>query len=272
MKNKFKFFILFSLLTTITLVADKTLALVDGVEITTTDVNAFVIKSIPGATFFSLTPTQKESVLNQMIDRRLFLKDAKKINIKDNVKYQQDLKKLQENLLLDYWMKIEVEKINISSDDVKKYYLKHQELFLKPASVKVRHILLATEDEAITLIAELEANNINLKENFIRLAKSESIGPSAQNGGALDWFVFNQMVSEFSQAAFALQVNSITSQVVHTQFGHHIIYLEDKKEEGMISYEIVKNDIVKSLRLARFKVKLEKLSKKMKKIAKIIVK
>ncbi len=253
-------------------VADETLAVVDGAEITTKDVNEFVIKSIPGATFFSLTDSQKKAVINQMIDRRLFLKDAQKLNIKDDVKYQQDLKKLQENLLLDYWMKKEVEEINISASDAKEYYLKHRELFLKPASVKVRHILLATEDEAITLIAELQADKVNLKEHFIRLAKSESIGPSAKNGGALDWFVFNQMVPEFSQSAFALRVNTITSQAVHTQFGYHIIYLEDKKEEGMIPYENVKEDIIKSLRLARFKIKLKKLSKKMKKTAKIIVK
>lgn len=271
MKKNFRFFILFGLFSTYALVADETLAIVNGAEITSKDVNEFVIKSIPGATFFSLTEVQKEKVINQMIDRRLFLEDAQKSHIEKNLAYQRDLQKLQENLLLDYWMKEQVESLNISDKEIHQYYLNHQKNFLKPASVKVRHILLKTEDEAISLIAELELS-LNLKEDFIRLAQTQSIGPSAQNGGALDWFIFDQMVPEFSQAAFALEVNTITKRAVQTQFGYHIIYLEDKKPEGLIPFELVKDDIVKSLRLSRFKLKLEKLSKKMKKTAKIIVK
>lgn len=271
MKKNFKFFILFSLFFSTSLVANETLAIVNGAEITTKDVNDFVIKSIPGATFFSLTEEQKKKVINQMIDRRLYLEDAQKSHIEKKLAYQRDLQKLQENLLLDYWMKEQVESLQISDKEIHQYYLNHQKEFLKPASVKVRHILLSTEDEAITLIGELESS-MNLKEDFIRLAQTQSIGPSAQNGGALDWFVFDQMVPEFSQAAFALEMNSITKKAVKTQFGYHIIYLEDKKLEGLIPYEVVKDDIVKSLRLSRFKLKLEKISKKMKKTAKIIVK
>ena len=253
------------------LVANETLAIVNGAEIKTDDVNEFVIKSIPGATFFSLTAEQKEKVINQMIDRRLFLEDAQKNHIEKSLAYQRDLQKLQENLLLDYWMKEQVENLSISEKDIHQYYLNHQKNFLKPASVKVRHILLKTEDEAISLIAELE-ESVNLKEDFIRLAQTQSIGPSAKNGGALDWFMFDQMVPEFSQAAFALELNTITKRAVQTQFGYHIIYLEDKKTEGLIPYESVKDEIVKALRYSRFKLKLEKISKKMKKTAKIIVK
>jgi len=253
--------------------ADEVLATVNGKSITQKDVNEYVIKSIPGATFFSLTDEQKRSVVNQMVDRKLFLEDAKKINIEDSIEYQEALRKLKENLILDYWMKAKVEEIEIPESEVKSYYLNNIDKFSKPASVKVRHILLSTEDEAITLIAELELTpKSNLKEKFIALAHSQSIGPSSVNGGELDWFTHEQMVPEFSEAAFALTVGNFTKKAVQTQFGYHIIYLEDKKENHSIPYRAVKDEIVKVLRLTRFKDKLKKLSKKLKKTANIIVK
>ena len=261
------------LLVTVYVLADEVLATVNGKSITKKDVNEFVIKSIPGATFSSLTKEQKKSVVNQMVDRRLFLEDAKKITIEDSVEYQEALEKLKENLMLDYWMKAKVEEIEIPKREVKRYYFNNIEKFSKPASVKVRHILLSTEDDAITLIGELELTpKVNLKEKFIVLAHSQSIGPSSINGGELDWFTYEQMVPEFSEAAFALKVGNITKKAVQTQFGYHIIYLEDKKEKHSIPYRAVKSDIVKALRLTRFKEKLDNLSKKLRKTAKIIVK
>lgn len=271
MKKIFKLFLFFALGTTLFLSADEVLATVNGANISKEDVNDFVVKSIPGATFSSLTDVQKKLVLNQMIDRRLFIENAKKIKVSNSIGYKKALKKLQENLLLDYWMKLKVEEIEISEYEAKKYYSDNIEKFSKPAAVKVRHILLASEDEAISLIAELELSP-NLKEKFISLARTESIGPSAVKGGALDWFTYEQMVPEFSEAAFSLKVGSITKKAVKTQFGYHVIYLENKREEGFISYAEVKNDIVKSLRLTKFKVELENLSKKMKKNSIIIVK
>jgi parvulin-like peptidyl-prolyl isomerase len=267
----FKNFLFFSLLMTFFLSANEILATVNGESISKNDVNAFVVKSIPGATFATLTDMQKKSVVNQMVERKLFLEDAKRTKIENSSVYQEALKKMRENLILDYWMKVKVEEIIISESDAKKYYFNNTEKFSKPASVKVRHILLATEDEAITLIAELELSSM-LKEKFIGLARTESTGPSAVNGGELDWFVYEQMVPEFSEASFSLEVGSITKKAVKTQFGYHIIYLENKREEGFITYVAAKNDIVKSLRHARFKAKLDKLSKKLKKTANIIVK
>lgn len=271
MKKILKFFLLFFLSGLVSLSANEVLAVVNGKSINQKDVNEFVVKSIPGATFNSLTPSQKKSVVNQMVDRKLFIEDAKKMQIQKSAEYQAALQKLKENLMLDYWMKIKVEEIPITEDEAKQSYLDNIEKFSKPASVKVRHILLATEDEAISLIAELELSS-NLREKFIALAHSESIGPSAKNGGELDWFVYEQMVPEFSEAAFALKVGSITKKAVKTQFGYHIIFLEDKKEEGIIPYQVVRAEIIKSLRLKRFKPKLDKLSKKLKKTANIIVK
>ena len=271
MKIIFRSFLVFSSLTVLSLASSEILATVNGEKITQDDVNEFVVKSIPGASYTVLSNTQKQSVLTQMVERKLFLEDAKKIHIERNIEYQKSLKKIQENLMLDYWMKKKVEEIIVTDEEARNYYRINKQKFIKPASVKVRHILLTTEEEAITLIAELEFSN-NLREKFIELAKSQSTGPSAVNGGELDWFVREQMVPEFSEVAFSLAKGTITKQAVKTQFGYHIIYLEDKKERGFVPYETVKSDIVKSLRLLRFKTKLKNLSKKLKKTADIIVK
>lgn len=269
MKKVLKIFLFFFTFT-ISLSAEI-FATVNGESIRKKDLNDFVIKSIPGASYSTLTDVQKKSVLNQMIERKLYLEDAKRIKVEDGSEYQEALKRLKENLILDYWMKKKVEEIVIPQTKVKKYYKHNIEKFTKPASVKVRHILLEMEDEAIALIAELELSSM-LREKFIALAHSESVGPSAINGGSLDWFTYEQMVPEFSEAAFSLTVGSITKKAIKTQFGYHVILLEGKKEKGSVAYELVQNEIVKSLRLVKFKTKLKKLSKRLKQTASIIVK
>lgn len=272
MKHIYKMIILMFSLIPMTLLASEIVATVNGSEITQQDVNEFVVASIPGASFDKLNETQKKSVVNKMIARKLFLEDAKKIHIDKNPAFIVALQKMKENLMLDYWMKKKVEEIFISDEEAKTYYQKNKKKFYRSASVKVRHILVATEAEAVTIINELENYKGNLKEKFIELARTKSTGPSAVHGGELDWFIKEQMVPEFSTAAFLLQKNTITKQPVQTQFGYHVIYLEDKKEQGYIPFENVKADIVKSLRLVQFKTKLDNLSEKLKKTAKITVK
>ena len=271
MRIIFILFFFFSSFGLFTLLASETLATVNDFNITKKEVNNFVIKSIPGMTYDTLTEFQKKAVVNQMIKRRLYLEDAKKIGIEKNPLYQEALKKLKENLLLDFWMKKKVEEIAINDAAARRYYRASLEEFTQPASVKVRHILVTREADAIAIISELQQSK-DIRKKFIELAKSESTGPSAKNGGELDWFIYEQMVQEFSEAAFNLKKGMFTTQPVKTQFGYHVIYLEDKKEKSLIPYEKVKPKIVKELRLKRFDIKIKNLSKKLKKTADISVK
>lgn len=268
MKIFFKLLFSFSFVITLPLLASEVLATVNGYDITQEEVNEFVVKSIPGATYKDLNKVQKKTVVNQMIERRLVLEDAKIIHIEKSAEYQQALEKVKDKLMLDFWMKQKVEEINITNEESKRYYLENSEKFIRPASVKVRHILVTTEEEAVAIISKLK-NSKNLENDFIKLAKSESTGPSASNGGELAWFRYEEMVPEFSSSAFSIKVGTITTKPVKTQFGYHIIYLEDKKNKGLIPYEDIKPTIIKTLRLKRFKVKLEELYKSMIKKANI---
>ena len=271
MRIIFRLFLFFSSFGLLTLFASEILATVNDFNITKKEVNEFVFKSIPGMTYDSLTDFQKEAVVNQMIERRLYLEDAKKMGIEDNPLFQEALKKLKENLLLDFWMKEKVEEIAISDSVAKRYYRANIEKFTQPASVKVRHILVTREVDAFAIISKIKHSR-DIRKKFIELAKSESTGPSSKNGGELDWFVYDQMVPEFSEAAFSLKKGTITTRPVKTQFGYHVIYLEDKKKKSLIPYEKVKPQIVKVLRMEGFKIKLKNLSKKLKKTADISVK
>jgi len=218
-----------------------------------------------------LSLKQQKEAVTKMVERRLFLEDAKKIHIEKNLDFIIALKKLKENLMLDFWMKQQVEEIPISDREAKRYYHQNIEKFRRQASVKVRHILLTTEPEALATIEELILSN-NLREKFIELAQSRSTGPSSTRGGELDWFTHDEMVPEFSDAAFALEVGDITPNPVQTQFGYHVIYLEARKRAGYTRFSKVKFKIVKSLRLSKFTTKLHYLGEKLKQKAKIIVK
>jgi len=265
----FKIFIMIYTLTGVTLLAsDQVVATVNGSNITQSELNEYVTSSISGATFSALTEEEKRAAITNMINRKLFIEDAKKIHVESNPQFILDLKKKTENLMLDYWMKEKAEEIIIDEREAKIYYRDNRVRFYQPASVKVRHILLSNEVDANYIIKKLLRSH-SLKKDFIRLAKEKSTGPSAINGGELDWFIQEQMVPEFSEVAFRLKKGRITQNAVQTQFGYHIIYLEDKREAGTVPFNMVKEVIVKELRLSKLKPKLEKLSKKLRETANI---
>ncbi len=93
-----------------------------------------------------------------------------------------------------------------------------------PTFVKASHILVKTEEEAVKLKEE-----INNGKKFAQAAKEVSLCPSGQNGGDLGYFTRGQMVKEFENAAFSMEVGEV-SNPIKTQFGYHLIYLTDKKD------------------------------------------
>jgi peptidyl-prolyl cis-trans isomerase C len=104
---------------------------------------------------------------------------------------------------------------------------------------KARHILVKEEDEAKKLIEELEGG-----ADFGDLARKHSLGPTGKNGGELDWFDANQMVAPFSEAVAAMEVGAFTKTPVQTQFGWHVIELQDSRKAEPPSYEDAKPQLV----------------------------
>lgn len=90
--------------------------------------------------------------------------------------------------------------------------------------VKASHLLVKTEEEALKLKEEIAAG-----KDFAKVAQEVSLCPSGQNGGDLGYFTKGQMVKEFEDAAFSMEVGEVSAPI-KTQFGYHLIYLTDKKD------------------------------------------
>jgi len=149
--------------------------------------------------------------------------------------------------------KRELDKIKVSDKKLKDYYNKNKDEFIEKESVHARHILVKTEDEAKKIVSELKSLKADaLKDRFIALAKEKSTGPSGPNGGDLGYFAQGQMVPEFNDKVFSMKVGTI-SQPVKTQFGYHVIYLEDKKDKKTRPFAEVKTFIEQRLKMEKFK-------------------
>ena len=127
---------------------------------------------------------------------------------------------------------------------------------VKQTQYKARHILVKEEAEAKKLIAELDK-----KADFAELAKKHSIGPAGKNGGDLDWFSAGQMVKPFSDAAAALEKGAYTKTPVQTQFGWHVILLEDIRTAEPPSFEDAKPQLVAAIQRAKIGEQIIELRK-----------
>ena len=116
------------------------------------------------------------------------------------------------------------------------------------------HILVETEEEAQALIAELAEG-----ADFAELAQERSTGPSGPNGGQLGWFTAGMMVPSFEEAVFALEVGEVSAPV-ETQFGWHVIVLNETREQEPPGLEQVRAELEDGLRRARVDAAITELS------------
>jgi len=124
----------------------------------------------------------------------------------------------------------------ITDDDAKKIY---DEQMSKPTrEFNARHILVKEQDEAVAVIDLLDKGG-----DFSELAKEKSTGPSGASGGELGWFNESQMVKPFSEAAAQLEKGQYTKTPVQTQFGWHVIILDDSRESTPVPFDDVKDRI-----------------------------
>lgn len=142
--------------------------------------------------------------------------------------------------------------IEISEEEMKAYFEENKDVLGEPEQVKARHILVETEEQAREVLAKLDQG-----ESFETLAQQYSTDEASKgNGGDLGYFERGVMVPEFEEAAFSLSPGE-TSGPVKTQFGYHIIRVEDFKEAQPAVYEEMKEDIESMLRQQKVAEKME---------------
>ena len=212
--------------------ADAVIARVNGVDIRQSDL-AMAEDEI-GSNMPQMTPDQKrEYFINYLSDVVILAQAAEKQNVadRDDVKHRiafERNKVLMEALLTD------TGKAALTDEAMHKVYDEAVKQVPPEEEVHARHILVPTEDEAKAIEAELKKG-----ADFATLAKEKSKDPGAADGGDLGYFTKEQMVPEFSEAAFKLDKGQI-SDPVHTQFGWHIIKVEDKRIKPTPTFDQVK--------------------------------
>lgn len=253
-----------SLVVLSTLAIAQTLVTVNGKAITDQEVNSELMQATQGR--FNQVPPEKQQqfrqqVLDQLVAKELIYDDAQKTGIMDTKQFKDEYKKVQERvkreLAIQVWQKQLLEKIKISPKELKKYYDENKDEFIEKESVHARHILVKTEAEAKAIEKQLKGlKGDALKSKFIQLAKDKSTGPSGPKGGDLGFFAQGQMVPEFNAKVFSMKVGTVSAPV-KTQFGYHIIYLEDKKVGKTRAYTEVKSFIEQRLKMEKFKSEMQ---------------
>jgi len=238
----------------------QTLVTVNGTAITQKDVDTELMNATQGR--FNQVPAEKRAefrkqVLEQLVSKELVYGDAKNTGVLKSKEFKSELAKIQnrikKELAIQIWQQRELDKIKISDKDLKAYYDKNKEEFNEKESVHARHILVKTETEAKDIIKSLKGlKGEALKSKFIEQAKAKSTGPSGPKGGDLGYFAQGQMVPEFNEKVFNMKVGTV-SGAVKTQFGYHVIYLEDKKAKKTRSFTEVKSFIEQRLRIEKAK-------------------
>lgn len=177
------------------------------------------------------------AALTALIDIRSLAGKAEEAGMDESDEFQKRLAFLRERALHNAYFQQEVLG-SISDEDVRARYDKEVAATPPENEVRARHILLESEDAARKVIADLDGG-----ADFETLAKENSTGPSAPNGGDLGYFTRGRMVPEFEEAAFSLDVGSYTKEPVQTQFGWHVIKVEDKRAVQPPAFEEVADQI-----------------------------
>ncbi|HOJ43480.1 MAG TPA: peptidylprolyl isomerase, partial [Syntrophorhabdaceae bacterium] len=214
------------------------------------------------------TQSGKKNYLEKIIMKKLLLREAKKEDIEKNPEFQERLKDIKEQLVIEFLLK---KKINvdaqITEDDLKQYYEKNKEAFKRDREINTRHILVNTEDEARQI-----KEKISKGEDFAELAKKYSIDPSAKaNGGEIGFHPKGTLLPEYEAAAFKLNKVGQISDIVKTKFGYHIIKLEGIRPPSYMPYEEVKDYIKQKIAQEKQTQALEKYITNLKSTAKITI-
>ena len=214
---------------------DPVVARVDGEEIRQSDVLELA-RGLPPQYQAQLTQIFP-LLVQRAVDFKLAGKAGRAAGLADDTEVKSRLAEAEERAIREVFLEREIEE-RISDESLRQRYDKF--LADNPAQdeQRARHFLLESEEAAREIIAELDKG-----ADFAELAKTRSTGPSAPQGGDLGYFTAEQMVPEFAEAAAKLEPGEYTKAPTQTQFGWHVIKLEDRRPVEPPSYEEVEPEL-----------------------------
>ena len=207
---------------------DGIAATVNGKNITVAEIrdaynmNPAIKTKVPFGDFY-------EKTLDVFVDGELVYQAAVESKVTESADYKKQLKAMQEELARKVYIEQQVDKL-VNDEQLKKVYADYKKSFKPEKEVKAKHILVDIEAKAKEEIAKL-----NKGGNFDKLAKEYSKEPAE-----LGYFPKEAMVPEFADAAFALKKGTYSKKPVKTQFGYHVIMVEDTRDSKPLTYEKIK--------------------------------
>ena len=200
-------------------------------------------------------------IVNRMIAMELINQEAERTGLSKDANYLLKEELARKEMLYNTFLQSYVQKNPISESDIKNAYEQYKK-DLGTQEFNAKHILLANEQEAKDVIAEL-----NKGGNFSKIAKDKSKDPGSKDkSGDLGWFPANSMVKPFAEALTSLKKGNVTTIPVQTQFGWHVIKLEDTRALQAPEFDKVKEGLAKTLQQKQ----LDKLVLDLKTKAKIL--
>ncbi len=220
---------------------DKVLASVGGKAITNADVDAFIMGLGQRGQAY-MNPQGRAMVLEQLVNRALLVLDATRNLYEREPEFKAQLAKVKEDMLANYAIEKAVRDVRVTDADAETYFNEHPEQFAGEATVSASHILVADEAQALELKAKIEAGETSFED----AARAFSTCPSGQQGGSLGDFGRGQMVPEFDEACFSMEVGELRGPV-KTQFGYHLIRLDAKNDAKPLTLAEVKDQLSQKL-------------------------
>ena len=213
----------------------KSVATVNDTVITLDQFNEYAAQRIqPGS---KPTAAEATAIVNEMVSLELVVQDALKKGLDKKPDVVKNIESQRRVLLANAALKDYIETHPITDEQLKKEY-DQRIAGAGSKELKARHILVKTEAEAKAIIAQLGKG-----ADFAKLAKVKSSDSSAKEGGDLGWFNPNQMVKPFSDAALALKKGEYTKTPVQSQFGWHVIKLEDSRSPQVPAFDQMKERV-----------------------------
>lgn len=193
-------------------------------------------------------------ILESLIDTELARQEARKSGLSEREDIQKKIQDFTDKLVLNAWMQEKAGSFKLEDADLKKAY-DARVADMQKHEYKARHILLKTKEEAQAVIDDLKKDGVD----FADMAKKKSTGPSGPMGGDLGWFRSDAMVKPFSEAVSKMEAGDITETPVETQFGWHVIKLEEKRDVKLPEFDNMKPQLQRLVEQEKMKAYMKSL-------------
>jgi len=204
-------------------------------------------------------PQQAQNqIVSELITTVLLSEEAKKLGVVDRTEVKDAIAMYTRIVLRDAALSELMQQQTVSDDELKAAYDKSFK-DSKSVEYKARHILVKDEAKAKELIGKLDGG-----ADFAELAKENSTGPTGKDGGDLGWFSPDMMVEPFRNALVAMEKGKYTKEPVKTQFGWHVIVLEDSRDQEPPTLESVKPQLEQQIKGEKLRALLAEMSKDVK--------